>query len=60
MTQPVDWPGLGDEESRAIDPGGDIHATAEYRRHLAGVLAGRAIRLAAARATAAAAGSGDR
>jgi carbon-monoxide dehydrogenase medium subunit len=35
---------------RAIDPGGDIHATAEYRRHLAGVLAGRAIRLAAARA----------
>jgi len=35
---------------RAIDPGGDIHATAEYRRHVAGVLAGRAIRLAAARA----------
>ena len=35
---------------RAIDPGGDIHATPEYRRHLAGVLAGRAIMLAAARA----------
>ena len=35
---------------RAIDPGGDIHATAAYRRHVAGVLAGRAIRLAAARA----------
>ena len=35
---------------RAIDPGSDIHATAAYRRHAAGVLAGRAIRLAAARA----------
>jgi carbon-monoxide dehydrogenase medium subunit len=37
---------------RAIDPGGDIHATREHRRHLAGVLAGRALRLAAARAQA--------
>jgi aerobic carbon-monoxide dehydrogenase medium subunit len=35
---------------RAIDPGGDIHATAEYRRHVAGVLAGRALGLAGARA----------
>lgn len=35
---------------QAIDPGGDIHATAAYRRHVAGVLAGRALRLAAARA----------
>ena len=35
---------------RAIDPGGDIHATAEYRRHVAGVLAGRAITAAVARA----------
>jgi carbon-monoxide dehydrogenase medium subunit len=35
---------------RAIDPGSDIHATAAYRRHVAGILAGRAIRLAAARA----------
>ena len=35
---------------RAIDPGGDIHATAAYRSHVAGVLAGRALRLAAARA----------
>jgi carbon-monoxide dehydrogenase medium subunit len=34
----------------AIDPGGDIHATASYRRHVAGVLVGRALRLAAARA----------
>ncbi len=30
----------------AIDPGDDIHATAEYRRHLAGVLTVRAIRQA--------------
>jgi aerobic carbon-monoxide dehydrogenase medium subunit len=35
---------------RAIDPGSDIHATAAYRRHIAGVLASRAIRLAAWRA----------
>jgi carbon-monoxide dehydrogenase medium subunit len=35
---------------RAIDPGRDIHATPAYRRHLAGVLAGRAIRQAAVRA----------
>jgi carbon-monoxide dehydrogenase medium subunit len=34
----------------AIDPGSDIHATAAYRRHIAGVLAGRVLRLAAARA----------
>ena len=35
---------------RAIDPGSDIHATAAYRQHVAGVLALRAIRLAVARA----------
>lgn len=35
---------------RAIDPGSDIHATAAYRRHVAGVLVQRALRLAAARA----------
>jgi carbon-monoxide dehydrogenase medium subunit len=35
---------------RAIDPGGDIHATPAYRRHVAGVLVQRALRLAAARA----------
>ena len=39
-----------DAVRRAIDPGSDIHATAAYRRHVAGVLTGRAIRTAAARA----------
>ena len=29
--------------SADIDPGGDIHATAEFRRHLANVLARRAL-----------------
>jgi aerobic carbon-monoxide dehydrogenase medium subunit len=32
----------------AVEPDGDIHATADYRRHLAGVLAARALRQAAA------------
>jgi carbon-monoxide dehydrogenase medium subunit len=34
----------------AIDPPTDIHATSDYRRHLAGVLTTRALRLAAERA----------
>ncbi len=33
----------------ALDPEGDIHATAEYRRHVAGVLAARAVMEAAGR-----------
>jgi len=33
-----------------IDPMDDIHATADYRRHLAGVLLGRALATAAGRA----------
>jgi CO/xanthine dehydrogenase FAD-binding subunit len=37
----------------ACDPGGDLHATAGYRRHLARVLAGRALREAREKATAA-------
>ncbi len=34
----------------AVDPESDIHATAEYRRHLAGTLAARAVTAAAAHA----------
>jgi CO/xanthine dehydrogenase FAD-binding subunit len=34
------------------EPGGDLHATAEYRRHLAGVLAARVLREAYERASA--------
>lgn len=33
-----------------IDPSDDIHASGSYRRHLAGILAGRALRAAALRA----------
>jgi len=33
-----------------IDPGNDIHATAEFRRHLAEVLAQRALQRASTRA----------
>jgi len=36
----------------ACEPGSDLHATAEYRRHLAGVLAARALREARERAAA--------
>jgi carbon-monoxide dehydrogenase medium subunit len=35
--------------SDALDPSGDIHASAEYRKHVAGVLATRALREAAER-----------
>jgi CO/xanthine dehydrogenase FAD-binding subunit len=35
------------------EPGGDLHASAEYRRHLAGVLAARALRAAHEKAKAA-------
>jgi aerobic carbon-monoxide dehydrogenase medium subunit len=34
----------------AVDPDADIHATAEYRRHLAGTLTSRAVTVASARA----------
>lgn len=37
--------------ARAVEPDSDLHASAEYRRHVAGILAGRALTLALARAT---------
>ncbi|MFG1699297.1 FAD binding domain-containing protein [Nonomuraea sp. NPDC049309] len=49
----VDLDDAGDLEGAAAavraaaDPGDDLHATAAYRRHLVGVLAGRALREAA-------------
>lgn len=45
--EPADAIGLA---RASIDPTDDIHATAGYRRHLAGVLLGRALRTAARRA----------
>jgi CO/xanthine dehydrogenase FAD-binding subunit len=42
-----DWPAVAAYARDLLDPDGDIHATAEYRRHLAGVLTERALRAAA-------------
>jgi len=41
---------LASSVRQEIDPDGDIHATAEYRRRVAGTLAARAVATAAARA----------
>ena len=51
--QPVadaDWAAAGQLAQGQVDPEPDIHATADYRRHLVGVLTGRALREAAGRA----------
>ncbi len=42
----------GEQVSEGVDPRGDIHATVERRRHLAGVLTTRALALAEQRAAA--------
>ncbi len=46
----ADWTAAGALAAGAVDPDGDIHATAAYRRHLVGVLTARAARTAADRA----------
>ncbi|HEV3496418.1 MAG TPA: xanthine dehydrogenase family protein subunit M, partial [Actinomycetes bacterium] len=46
----ADWAAAGRLAAAAVDPDDDIHATAAYRRHLAGVLTARATRAAAAAA----------
>jgi carbon-monoxide dehydrogenase medium subunit len=46
---PDAWKHAGAETSADLRPGSDIHATGEYRRHVAGVLVGRALAAAAAR-----------
>jgi carbon-monoxide dehydrogenase medium subunit len=48
----ADWAAAGRLAAAATDPEDDIHASAAYRRHLAGVLTARAARAAAAHAAA--------
>jgi carbon-monoxide dehydrogenase medium subunit len=46
----ADWAAAGRQAQDQVDPEPDIHASADYRRHLVGVLTGRALREAAGRA----------
>ncbi len=46
----ADWAAAGRLAQDQVDPEPDIHASADYRRHLVGVLTGRALREAAGRA----------
>jgi aerobic carbon-monoxide dehydrogenase medium subunit len=46
----ADWAAAGRLAAAAVEPEDDIHATAAYRRHLAGVLTARAARAAASHA----------
>ncbi|WP_449065262.1 hypothetical protein [Planomonospora algeriensis] len=43
----ADWEAAARAVRERIEPEDDIHATADYRRHLTGVLAARALREAA-------------
>ena len=47
----ADWSAASDLVRDTVDPEGDIHATADYRRHLAGVLTARALAEATGAAT---------
>ena len=47
----ADWSAADEIVRDTVDPEGDIHATAEYRRHLAGVLTVRALAEATGAAT---------
>ena len=59
LTEPVagaeadaaEWAAAGEAARDQLHPESDIHASAEYRRELAGVLTARALRAAAGRAT---------
>lgn len=50
--QESDLDALGKEVAKSIDPTGDLHASADYRREVAAVLVVRALRAALARAKA--------
>lgn len=52
MQATADWQAAGRRAAARTDPEPDIHATAEYRRHLAAVLTARALAEAAQRAVA--------
>lgn len=46
----ADWAAVRRAVTARVEPDGDLHASATYRRHLAGVVAERALTVAAARA----------
>ena len=48
--QSADWRAAGELAGTQVEPEGDIHATADYRRHLTRVLTARALAEAAGRA----------
>lgn len=51
LVETADLEGAAEAVRRAIDPPANVHATAAFRRHLAGVLTARALRKALSRAT---------
>lgn len=56
MQATADWQAVARRAAARTDPESDIHATADYRRHIAAVLAARALADAAQRAVAEATG----